>query len=110
MGRESFEASLSMEMRRGTIVLCVLSLLDKPAYGYHLTAELEKRGLPVEGNTLYPLLRRLSSQGLLDSSWDTDSGKPRKYYCLTDEGRRVRDAMRQEWQAMAEAVDAILTR
>ena len=107
MGRETREASLTMEMRRGTIVLCVLSLLDEPAYGYSLVSELERRGVVVEANTLYPLLRRLSSQGLLRSEWDVSAAKPRKYYVLTDEGREVRKTMLAEWRALSEAVSEV---
>ena len=107
MGRETLEASLTMEMRRGTIVLCVLSLLDEPAYGYSLVSELERRGGVVEANTLYPLLRRLSSQGLLRSEWDVSAAKPRKYYVLTEKGREVRKAMLTEWQALSCAVSNV---
>ena len=108
MGRETPMASLTMEMRRGTIVLCVLSLLDEPQYGYNLVSELEKKGVSVDTNTLYPLLRRLSSQGLLQNEWDTTSSKPRKYYVLTDKGRDVRKAMCDEWQVLSEAIDRLI--
>ena len=107
MGRETPEASLSLEMRRGTIVLCVLCLLDKPRYGYSLVDELAKKGLAVEANTLYPLLRRLSSQKLLEASWDTTASKPRKYYVITKKGRDLRKQLQKEWKALSKAVDKI---
>ncbi|MBQ0058456.1 MAG: PadR family transcriptional regulator [Lachnospiraceae bacterium] len=109
MGREDPEATLSMEMRRGTIVLCVLSLLDKPSYGYNLVNELGEQGLAVEANTLYPLLRRLSSRGLLEDSWDTSGAKPRKYYKITDKGRALRKKMQQEWLLLSDAVSRIVS-
>ena len=58
-------------------------------YGYSLVKELEGKGIPIEGNTLYPLLRRLESQGLLKSEWETDAAKPRKYYIITEDGKLV---------------------
>ena len=108
MGRDVLRESLSMEMRRGTIVLCVLSLLDQPAYGYSLASELEKRGVVVDTNTLYPLLRRLSSQGLLQSEWDTSQAKPRKYYFITDKGLSIRRSMTDEWKKMTDAIEDLL--
>jgi DNA-binding PadR family transcriptional regulator len=108
MGRETAIASLDMEMRRGTIVLCVLSRLDKPTYGYSLVGELEKKGIPVEANTLYPLLRRLASQGLLKSSWDMSASKPRKYYVITKKGADVRSHLTEEWRKMSDAMNSII--
>ena len=108
MGRETAIASLNMEMRRGTIVLCVLSRLDEPTYGYSLVGELEEKGIPVEANTLYPLLRRLASQGLLKSSWDMSSSKPRKYYVITKKGTEVRRQLKNEWMQISDAVNKIV--
>ena len=97
MGRETVESSLVMEMRRGTIVLVVLYCLDEPVYGYSLVEELARTGIPVEANTLYPLLRRLSSQGLLDNQWDTSNSKPRKYYVITEKGKQLRQDLKKQW-------------
>ncbi len=108
MGRETVESSLIMEMRRGTIVLVVLYCLDEPVYGYSLVEELARKGVPVETNTLYPLLRRLSSQGLLDNQWDTSNAKPRKYYVITEEGRELRDKLKEQWGEMSRAVQGIV--
>lgn len=90
-------ASLALELRRGTVVLCALGLLHKPMYGYEIVALLKESGLPVEANTLYPLLRRLEGQGLLESSWQTGGAKPRKYYVLTKLGAQVRDGLKARW-------------
>ena len=112
MGRETVESSLVMEMRRGTIVLvvlyCLLYCLDEPVYGYSLVEELARKGIPVEANTLYPLLRRLSSQGLLDNQWDTSNSKPRKYYVITEKGKQLRQDLKKQWSIMSHAVDAIV--
>ena len=108
MGRENIEAALTMEMRRGTIVLVCLCCLDDPVHGYGLVEQLAEKGIPVEANTLYPLLRRLSSQGLLEDRWDTSSSKPRKYYYITDEGKRVRDVLAKQWKHMSDAMEDIM--
>ncbi|MDD3222903.1 MAG: PadR family transcriptional regulator [Clostridia bacterium] len=93
--------NLILELRRGTLVLSVLSQVQTPKYGYALTQSLENQGIIIEANTLYPLLRRLEKQGLLISEWDTGESKPRKYYRRTQEGERVYKALRTQWQDMS---------
>ena len=85
------------ELRRGTVVLGVLNQLSSPKYGYSLGQELTEKGVPVDGNTLYPLLRRLESQGLLKSEWDMSEGKPRKYYVRTAKGTKINEQLRDYW-------------
>lgn len=89
---------LRLELRRGIVVLAVLSLLDSASYGYNLVQRLGALGLEVEEGTLYPLLRRLEKQGLLISEWDTSESRPRKYYRISHEGRDVLTAMHAEWK------------
>lgn len=101
-------SALILELRRGTVVLCVLCKLRKPMYGYSLVSELAEDGIPVEGNTLYPLLRRLESQGLLESRWDTGEAKPRKYYVVTDEGQHVREVLEKNWREMNMSMNKII--
>ena len=101
-------SGLILELRRGTIVLSVLSKLQKPMYGYSLVSELTESGIPVEGNTLYPMLRRLESQGLLESRWDTAEAKPRKYYAVTAEGGAVRETLERNWREIVESMNRIL--
>ncbi len=108
MGRETAESSLTMEMRRGTIVLAVLCCLDQPVYGYSLVDDLAGKGIPVEANTLYPLLRRLSSQGLLSDSWDMSTAKPRKYYSITDKGKEVRSYLKNQWKDMSDVMNKLI--
>lgn len=91
-------ASLIVELRRGTLVLSVLSQLHNPEYGYSLVQKLEKKNAPIEAGTLYPLLRRLEKQQLLTSSWDTSESRPRKFYVLSDEGKQVYERLKNEWK------------
>jgi DNA-binding PadR family transcriptional regulator len=100
-------ANLSQELSRGTLVLSVLLSSNSPQYGYSLVEELAERGIAVEQNTLYPLLRRLESQGLLESSWDTTGSRPRKYYTLSNPGERVRDQLLDEWRKLNTAIETI---
>ena len=96
--KEELSAGLTMELRRGTIVLCVLSQLREPMYGYSLVDVLSEGGVPVETNTLYPLLRRLEKQGLLQSFWETGGSKPRKYYQITELGMDIYLDLKKQWE------------
>lgn len=86
-------AGLLQELRRGTVVLASLLVLDEPRYGYALLKVLGDAGVEVEANTLYPLLRRLEAQGLLESTWNTEESRPRKFYRITEGGRHVREVL-----------------
>lgn len=97
-----------IELRRGVLVLAVLSQLRQRQYGYSLRQALVEGGMPVEEGTLYPLLRRLESQGLLDSEWDTDTAPPRRYYKLNTEGRGVLAELAAAWRAQVEVIDGFL--
>ena len=79
MNCDEIVSGLILEFRRGTLIMVVLAQLNKPMYGYSLVKELEGKGISIEGNTLYPLLRRLESQGLLKSEWETEATKPKTY-------------------------------
>jgi DNA-binding PadR family transcriptional regulator len=94
------------ELRRGSVVLASLLALRTPGYGYGLLEDLERAGVPVTGNTLYPLLRRLESQGLLTSEWDTSQARPRKVYRTSRDGIRLAQALLSEWRV----IDTALTR
>lgn len=94
------------ELRRGSVVLASLLALRTPGYGYGLLEALDRAGIPVAANTLYPLLRRLESQGLLTSEWDTSEARPRKFYRTSQDGIRLARALLREWQG----VDKALTR
>lgn len=100
-------AAQIQEIRRGTIVLACLRQLEEPQYGYSLLAALEKGGFPVEGNTLYPLLRRLEKQGLLTSEWSVSENRPRKYYRVSAEGRVVGQRLLREWEDLRAGLDRL---
>lgn len=74
------------ELRRGTVVLACLLALRTPGYGYGLLKTLETAGIPSDANTIYPLLRRLEERGLLESEWNTDDTRPRKFYRTSSTG------------------------
>lgn len=93
-----------LEMRRGTISLAILSQLSTPKYGYSLLSALEEGGVNVDAGTLYPLLRRLEKQGVLDSTWDTSESRPRKYYVLNEKGTELYERLRAEWQNTSETL------
>jgi len=101
MENEEIITGFLQELRRGTIVLAVLSQLKKEMYGYSLVQILGEKGMPVEANTLYPLLRRLESQGLLQSSWETSGAKPRKYYAITEQGKTVYELLLTQWEKIS---------
>lgn len=95
------------ELRRGTLVVASLALLRTPGYGYALLAALTEAGFDVDGNTLYPLLRRLEAQGLLTSTWNTDDARPRKFYETTAEGRAALDDLLGEWAVLDRAIRSL---
>lgn len=106
--REKILNGLSGELRRGILVLSVLSQLGQPAYGYTLTQQMKDRGLEIDQNTLYPLLRRLEKQEILDSSWELEEGRQRRYYRLSAFGREVLAELVQEWEQTVRTVGALL--
>ena len=108
MNYDDIVNGLALELRRGTLVLLTLSQLKKPMYGYNLVKNLESANIPIEANTLYPLMRRLESQGLLTSEWDTDGSKPRKYYVLTPNGKEVLGKIEKIWIELTNNVNSVL--
>jgi len=108
MKKNEIVSGFLLELRRGTVILCVLAKLKEPTYGYNLIAELSNTGVAIEANTLYPLLRRLESQGLLVSSWNTDGAKPRKYYATTDFGKEVLSELKGHWRKTVQSMTTFL--
>ena len=99
---------LLLELRRGTLVLSVLSQMSEPKYGYALVQSLEEKGVSIDPNTLYPLLRRLEKQGLLKSAWETGGSKPRKYYQRTAEGDQIYAQLKAQWKLLAAGLEQLL--
>src|SRR5690606_9659027 len=101
-------SNLKQELRRGPIILSVLSQLDEPQYGYSLVTVLEEKGVAIDPGTLYPLLRRLEKQGLLDSKWDTNEARPRKYYLISEIGKEVYQELCKEWNNMKISIENLI--
>ncbi len=100
--------SILTELRRGVLVLAVLSRLRTPQYGYSLRQALADGGMPIEEGTLYPLLRRLEAQGLLASEWNVEFSPPRRYYRLSSDGERTFAALAEAWRSQAQVVNRFL--
>lgn len=109
MNHDEIVSGLILELRRGTLILLVLNQLKKPMYGYNLVKELQDNQIPIEANTLYPLMRRLEAQGLLKSEWDTGETKPRKYYSITEDGKIVLEKAKKKWSAYSDNINRLLT-
>lgn len=108
MNHEDVVAGLIQELRRGTLVMTVLCRLKQPTYGYNLVKTLQDNGITIEANTLYPLMRRLESQGLLQSEWETGEAKPRKYYKITKDGLLVLKNITQHWNEFSKNLNTLL--
>ena len=107
---ESTLGSLVSELRRGALVLSVLSQLTERQYGYSLVQRLSEQGLEVDQSTLYPLLRRLEKQELLDSDWTLEEARPRRYYVLSRTGRQLLADLTREWDRMVAVQERLLGR
>lgn len=105
---ESLE-NVVLELRRGVIVLAALSQLGSPEYGYSLLKKLADLGLEVDQGTLYPLLRRLETQGLLESVWKLEEARPRRYYVISAEGKKLLPKMKKEWVGIVSVMDKMLS-
>lgn len=108
MGRTDAFGKLELELRRGVLVLATLSQLRTPRYGYGLRQALADKGLTIEEGTLYPLLRRLETQGVLTSEWKIEDGPPRRYYVLNADGRKLLKKLTGSWQGMNDAMNRLL--
>ncbi len=107
MPDEIFE-NLKLELRRGCLVVAVLAQLRSEHYGYALRQSLAERGLTIDENTLYPLLRRLESQGLLVSEWREENKRNKRFYRISPEGKAVLKQLLDEWQTIDKSLTRIL--
>lgn len=99
---------LRMELRRGSLILAVLGLLRTEHYGYTLRKALAAQGVDIDEGALYPMLRRLDSQGLLTSVWREEDKRNKRFYRLSPEGEGLLARLEQDWRAMNVALDKIL--
>jgi PadR family transcriptional regulator PadR len=104
---ELFE-NLRLELRRGSLVLAVLAALRKEQYGYTLRKMLEEGGMAIDEGTLYPLLRRLETQGLLVSEWREEEKRKKRFYRLSAEGAVILKELLAEWQSINASLNGML--
>src|SRR6202789_4750915 len=107
MNESPFE-NLKLELRRGCLVLAVLAQLREEHYGYTLRKALSDDGLEIEESTLYPLLRRLETQGLLTSVWREEDKRNKRFYRLSDDGKLILKQLLGEWRGMGAAIERIV--
>jgi PadR family transcriptional regulator PadR len=104
---ERFE-NLRLELRRGCLSLAVLSQLKTERYGYTLRKALNDQGMEIDEGTLYPLLRRLESHGLLTSEWREEEKRNKRFYRLSPDGKQVLKQLAAEWQNINKSLNGIL--
>src|SRR5437660_1060677 len=104
---ELFE-NLRLELRRGCLIVAVLAQLRTEQYGYTLRKALADDGLAIDEGTLYPLLRRLESQGLLVSQWREEEKRNKRFYRLSPEGAQILTQLLDEWKSINASLDRIL--
>ena len=104
---ELFE-NLRLELRRGYLAVAVLLQLRTELYGYAIRKALTDQGLAIDENTLYPLLRRLESQGLLVSQWREEDKRNKRFYRLSPVGEEVLTSLLAEWRQMNLAMERIV--
>jgi len=105
---ESTFENLRLELRRGCLTLAVLAQLKQEHYGYTLRKELAEHGLEIDESTLYPLLRRLETQGLLTSQWREEEKRNKRFYRLSLEGEQILSRLLAEWNSINTSVLRIL--
>jgi len=98
---------LKQEIRRGITVVIVMDLLSEQQYGYSLLKNLNDNGVEIGQDTLYPLLRRLEDQEMLDSEWRMDESRPRRYYRLNRKGRAVFEELKIELKSVEQIIRRI---
>jgi PadR family transcriptional regulator PadR len=100
---------IEIQLKKGVLELCVLALLSRgDSYGYDIAARLAE-AIDMGEGTIYPLMRRLQGDGLVETYLkESDSGPPRKYFRLTDAGRASLEAQQAGWNAFAAAVNRIV--
>jgi len=100
--------NLKMELRRGSLVLAVLAQLRSEQYGYTLRKALAEHGMAVDEGTLYPLLRRLESQGLLTSEWREEDKRNKRFYVLSADGKLILKQLLAEWESIDSSLHGIV--
>ena len=100
--------NLKLELRRGCLIVAVLAQLRTEQYGYTLRKALADDGLAIDEGTLYPLLRRLETQGLLVSQWREEDKRNKRFYRLSKLGEKILTQLLEEWQNINTSLNKIL--
>jgi PadR family transcriptional regulator PadR len=100
--------NLRLELRRGSLILAVLAALRKEQYGYTLRKTLADQGMAIDEGTLYPLVRRLETQGLLVSEWREEDKRNKRFYRLSSEGKVILKQLLAEWHSINSSLNGIL--
>jgi PadR family transcriptional regulator PadR len=100
--------NLKMELRRGCLIVAVLGQLRSEQYGYTLRKALADDGLAIDEGTLYPLLRRLETQGLLVSQWREEDKRNKRFYRLSPAGELILKQLHAEWESINASLNKIL--
>jgi len=100
--------NLRSELRRGSLIVAVLAELRREQYGYTLRKSLEEHGISMDEGTLYPLLRRLESQGLLASEWREQDKRNKRFYRLSSQGEVILSELLRDWENLSQSLRAIL--
>ena len=99
---------LRLELRRGSLILAVLGALREERYGYTLRKSLADAGLEIDESALYPMLRRLETQGLLTSEWREEDKRNKRFYRLSADGSVLLSQLAAEWRAINASLDTLL--
>ena len=108
MSSSEIVEKLRLELRRGALPLAALAQLREEHYGYSLRKKINSKGLEIDEGTLYPLIRRLEKQGLLNSEWRQDDKRKKRYYRISALGEEVLSSLVVEWRKLNESIDRIL--
>jgi PadR family transcriptional regulator, regulatory protein PadR len=100
--------NLRLELRRGSLILAVMASLQTEQYGYTLRKALTDHGMPIDEGTLYPLLRRLETQGILVSEWREEDKRNKRFYQLSEDGKTIFKQLLAEWKSMNSSLNGIL--
>jgi PadR family transcriptional regulator, regulatory protein PadR len=100
--------NLRLELRRGSLILAVLAQLRSEQYGYTLRKALADHGMTIDESTLYPLLRRLETQGLLVSEWREEDKRNKRFYVLSTQGERILGQLLTEWKIIDSSLSEIV--
>lgn len=106
--KEPHLARMRMEMRRGLLSLAVLAALREEQYGYSLRKKLAEVDIDIEEGTLYPLVRRLESYGLLESEWRESDNRNKRYYRISPEGAATLDELARDWDHMVASLRSLM--